>query len=212
MSPDSGEPKPHSKPVLASRPSPSVSIPKGSFEHVVIILKENHTFDCYFGTFPGANGIYGADARAHGFTQYNPIAKRQTHAFRVVAPQVGDRPQMWIEVDTTKPVVKLLSVVVGTGPDKGKLTVNWDAKDKNLAKEARKAAKMEDEKFEADIEQSKAKVLAASDGKKLKTDVRGAAGTGRTSGTRRSSISMRRGKYPGNLIWIPPPALRLRSG
>jgi phospholipase C len=26
-------------------------------EHVVIIVKENHTFDNYFGTFPGANGI-----------------------------------------------------------------------------------------------------------------------------------------------------------
>lgn len=25
-------------------------------EHVVIILKENHTFDNYFGTFPGADG------------------------------------------------------------------------------------------------------------------------------------------------------------
>jgi phospholipase C len=26
-------------------------------EHVVIIMKENHTFDNYFGTFPGANGV-----------------------------------------------------------------------------------------------------------------------------------------------------------
>ena len=26
-------------------------------EHVVIIFKENHTFDNYFGTFPGANGM-----------------------------------------------------------------------------------------------------------------------------------------------------------
>ncbi len=25
-------------------------------QHVVIIVKENHTFDNYFGTFPGANG------------------------------------------------------------------------------------------------------------------------------------------------------------
>jgi len=25
-------------------------------EHVVVIFKENHTFDCYFGTFPGTNG------------------------------------------------------------------------------------------------------------------------------------------------------------
>ena len=26
-------------------------------EHVVIIVKENHTFDNYFGTFPGAAGV-----------------------------------------------------------------------------------------------------------------------------------------------------------
>lgn len=26
-------------------------------EHVVLIIKENHTFDNYFGTFPGANGV-----------------------------------------------------------------------------------------------------------------------------------------------------------
>src|SRR3974390_691318 len=26
-------------------------------EHVVIIIKENHSFDNYFGTYPGANGV-----------------------------------------------------------------------------------------------------------------------------------------------------------
>ena len=50
------KPKPGSKSVLSPPPGLSVAIPKGSFEHVVIILKENHTFDCYFGTFPGAEG------------------------------------------------------------------------------------------------------------------------------------------------------------
>src|SRR3989442_1406868 len=29
---------------------------QGLISHVVIIVKENHTFDNYFGTFPGANG------------------------------------------------------------------------------------------------------------------------------------------------------------
>ncbi|MCU1270152.1 MAG: hypothetical protein JWN74_1446 [Acidobacteriaceae bacterium] len=31
--------------------------PNNPIEHVVIIVKENHSFDNYFGTFPGANGI-----------------------------------------------------------------------------------------------------------------------------------------------------------
>lgn len=29
---------------------------QGPIQHVVLIIKENHTFDNYFGTFPGANG------------------------------------------------------------------------------------------------------------------------------------------------------------
>ena len=30
--------------------------PQGPIQHVVVIFKENHCFDNYFGTFPGANG------------------------------------------------------------------------------------------------------------------------------------------------------------
>ena len=33
--------------------------------HIVIILKENHTFDNYFGLFPGADGSTTGDARRH---------------------------------------------------------------------------------------------------------------------------------------------------
>ncbi len=33
--------------------------PHNPIEHIVIIVKENHTFDNYFGTFPGANGATG---------------------------------------------------------------------------------------------------------------------------------------------------------
>jgi hypothetical protein len=47
-------------------------------------------------------------------------------------PQVGDRPQIWVEVDTTKPDVRLNQIVVGRGLDKGKLTVTWTARDKNM--------------------------------------------------------------------------------
>ncbi|HEY1869065.1 MAG TPA: alkaline phosphatase family protein [Candidatus Cybelea sp.] len=57
--------------------------------YVFVIYQENRAFDHYFGTFPGANGIYTAAARAHGFTQYNPIAKRETHAFRLTDANLG---------------------------------------------------------------------------------------------------------------------------
>ncbi len=47
-------------------------------------------------------------------------------------PQPGDRPQFWIEVDLTRPAVQLQEVKVGAGFDKGKLTIDWKATDKNL--------------------------------------------------------------------------------
>lgn len=47
-------------------------------------------------------------------------------------PQPGERPQFWIEVDLSKPVVQLQDVKVGAGFDKGKLTILWKADDKNL--------------------------------------------------------------------------------
>jgi len=50
-------------------------------------------------------------------------------------PQIGDPPQIWIEVDLTKPVVQLHSVAVGQGPEKGKVTFTWSAYDKNLGKD-----------------------------------------------------------------------------
>jgi len=76
--------------VAGASPPPSVqSLIRERVRYVFVIYQENRSFDHYFGTFPGANGIYTADARAHGFTQYNPIAKRPTHAFRLVTPQVG---------------------------------------------------------------------------------------------------------------------------
>jgi hypothetical protein len=47
-------------------------------------------------------------------------------------PQVGDQPQVWVEVDLTKPVVRLGAVDVGRGTDTGRLTIHWTATDKNF--------------------------------------------------------------------------------
>src|SRR5256712_10864700 len=38
------------------KPPPPPPPPKGPIQHVVIIVKENHAFDTYFGRFPGADG------------------------------------------------------------------------------------------------------------------------------------------------------------
>src|SRR2546429_1493222 len=43
------------KPAPSPTPSPTPK-PRGQIQHVVIIVKENHAFDNYFGRFPGADG------------------------------------------------------------------------------------------------------------------------------------------------------------
>jgi hypothetical protein len=48
------------------------------------------------------------------------------------APRPGDEPQIWVEVDTTKPLVRGLTIIEGQGADAGKLTIRWNASDRNL--------------------------------------------------------------------------------
>jgi hypothetical protein len=48
-------------------------------------------------------------------------------------PSMGDAPQIWIEVDTTKPAVALLNPKVNLSSDTHHLIINWTATDKNLA-------------------------------------------------------------------------------
>src|SRR5450631_681110 len=47
-------------PAVATRPSASSSSSSGDLskiKHVIVIMQENRSFDSYFGTYPGANGI-----------------------------------------------------------------------------------------------------------------------------------------------------------
>ncbi|HEX4600890.1 MAG TPA: alkaline phosphatase family protein [Gemmatimonadales bacterium] len=47
--------RPRAKPAASGSPQPAA--PGGRpIAHVVLLIKENHSFDNYFGTFPGANG------------------------------------------------------------------------------------------------------------------------------------------------------------
>jgi hypothetical protein len=47
-------------------------------------------------------------------------------------PRRGDPPQIWVEVDTTKPVVKLEKIEVGRGAEAGNLTILYKASDRNI--------------------------------------------------------------------------------
>lgn len=50
-------------------------------------------------------------------------------------PKAGDPPQVWVEVDLTRPVVRIGGVEVGRGPEAGLLTITYSAADKNLARQ-----------------------------------------------------------------------------
>jgi hypothetical protein len=48
-------------------------------------------------------------------------------------PQPGDRPQSWVEVDATAPVVQLDRPRIGIGQSAGKILITWRATDPHLA-------------------------------------------------------------------------------
>ncbi len=64
--------KPTQSPSLAPTASPTARPPAATrpIEHIVIIFKENHTFDNYFGRFPGADGI--TLPQAHNPPDFDP--------------------------------------------------------------------------------------------------------------------------------------------
>lgn len=70
--------------------------PQGPIQHVVILFKENHAFDNYFGTFPGANGA----AMAHS---PNPPTRDPDHTHKGwLNRATGAVRQQFLESDIPK--------------------------------------------------------------------------------------------------------------
>lgn len=57
-------------------------------KHVFVIYQENHSFDNYFGTYPGAENLSTALARSHGFRQYDSIGKQWVTPFLMSDPDI----------------------------------------------------------------------------------------------------------------------------
>jgi len=51
----------------AAQTSMAATVAANPIQHVVVIFQENHTFDNYFGTFPGANGIQNDPPTVHPY-------------------------------------------------------------------------------------------------------------------------------------------------
>ena len=72
--------------------------------------------------------VHVAEEGLYGFS----IVVRNGLGLASPAPKHGEAPQMWIEVDETKPVVKMTECHVGKGPDAGMLYVQWEATDLHM--------------------------------------------------------------------------------
>ncbi len=70
-----------------------------------------------------AEGVYGFHIVVHGRASVGR------------PPQPGEPPDIWIRVDLTKPVARIVSVEEGTGPEANHLIITWTAADEQLAAE-----------------------------------------------------------------------------
>lgn len=84
-----------------------------------------------YGEDASAKPPYVFDVHHEGLYGFSLVA-RSGVGLGERPPQPGDQPQTWVEVDETKPLVRLLSADVGRGADSGNLTITWTATDKNL--------------------------------------------------------------------------------
>jgi phospholipase C len=76
-------------PAPASRDQLIASL-RAHVHHVFVIYQENRSFDSYFGTFPGADNLATAEARAHGFRQWDPIGNTWIVPFPLTAADTVD--------------------------------------------------------------------------------------------------------------------------
>ncbi len=78
----------------APQPAPvTADAVRARIKHVFVIYQENHSFDNYFGTYPGADNLATPEAQSHGFRQYDPIGKTWIEPFRMTDPDIESPSQ-----------------------------------------------------------------------------------------------------------------------
>jgi phospholipase C len=63
---------------------------RAHIRHVFVIYQENRSFDSYFGSFPGADNLATAEARRHGFRQWDAVGKTWITPFLLNAADTAD--------------------------------------------------------------------------------------------------------------------------
>jgi hypothetical protein len=77
---------------------------------------------------PGPLVVHVAEEGRYGFT----LVVRNGIGLSGRAPVTGDLPQVWVEVDETTPIVKLMDVEVAPGGVRSDLAIQWTAADIHL--------------------------------------------------------------------------------
>jgi hypothetical protein len=93
--------------------------------------RDGKTWQCYANEPPPAGPlvVHVAEEGSYGFT----LVVKSGVGTCSQRPKTGDPAQMWVEVDETRPEVKLGEVVVGKGAEADLLTIHWKASDPHLA-------------------------------------------------------------------------------
>ena len=63
---------------------------RAHIHHVFVVYQENRSFDSYFGSFPGTDNLATAEARQHGFRQWDAIGKTWVTPFLLNEADTAD--------------------------------------------------------------------------------------------------------------------------
>lgn len=80
---------------------------------------------------PDRASPYLVDLKGEGYFGLT-LAARSPSGLGDRPPSSGDAPQMWVEVDTSPPLIQFDRPEVGAGPNAGKVAITWRANDANL--------------------------------------------------------------------------------
>lgn len=93
-------------PAAATAEAQLVANLRAHVHHIFVIYQENRSFDSYFGDFPGVDNLATAEARAHGFRQWDAIGKMWVTPYLLNASDTSDadhsRPALLAKADHGK--------------------------------------------------------------------------------------------------------------
>lgn len=106
-SPSSSSTDPHKVMGMASSRMQEKAVVSGPITHIVYILKENRSFDNYFGAFPGVNGTTTGVVKVNGVQQVIPLGPFQDKP-------LTDYPHSWVPSHTAYDNGKMDKFNIGT--------------------------------------------------------------------------------------------------